>query len=65
MLIGGSGGIPVSIMIFLKMYMILFVCCLFFPSLSSCHEKATVALHFGRMRTRLGVVHFRVFRLFL
>jgi len=39
---------------------------LFVPSLSSCHEKATsVALHFKRIRTRLGVVHFRVFRLFL
>jgi len=35
------------------------------PALSSCHEKATVALYFGRIRTRLGVVHFRVFRLFL
>jgi len=29
------------------------------------NEKATVALYFGRFRTRLGVVHFRVFRLFL
>jgi len=37
--------------------------CLFVPSLSSCHEKSTVALYFGRIRTRLGVVHFRVFRL--
>jgi len=27
--------------------------CLFVPSLSSCFEKATVALHFGRIRTRL------------
>jgi len=41
----------------------LFVC--FVPSLSSSHEKATVALYVGRIRTRLGVVHFRVFRLFL
>jgi len=32
-------------------------------SLSSCHE--TVALYFGRICTRLEVVHFRVFRLFL
>jgi len=24
-----------------------------------------VALYFGRIRTRLGVVHFRVFRLFV
>jgi len=38
---------------------------LFVASLSFCHEKATVALYFGRIRTRLGVVHFRVFRLFL
>jgi len=38
--------------------------CLFVPSLSSCHEKATEALYFGRIRTRLRVVHFRVFRLF-
>jgi len=38
---------------------------LFIPSLSSCQEKATVAVYFGRIRTRLGVVHFRVFRLFL
>jgi len=38
---------------------------LFVPSLSSCHEKATVALYFGRIRTRLGIIHFRVFRLFL
>jgi len=43
----------------------LFVCYLFVPSLFSCHEKATVALYFGRIRTRLEVVHFRVFRLFL
>jgi len=39
---------------------VLFVC--FVPSLSCCHEKATVALYFGRIRTRLGV--FQVFRLF-
>jgi len=39
---------------------------LFVPSLFSYHEKATVALYyFGRIRTRLGVVHFRVFLLFL
>jgi len=38
---------------------------IFVPSLSSCHEKATVALYFGRIRTRFGVVHFRVFQLFL
>jgi len=29
----------------------------FVPPLSSCHEKATVALYFGRICTRLGVVH--------
>jgi len=39
--------------------------CLFVPSLTSCLEKATVALYFGRIRTRFGVVHFRVFQLFL
>jgi len=39
--------------------------CLFVSSLFFCHEKATVALYFGRIRTRLGVVDFRVFRLFL
>jgi len=38
---------------------------LFVQSLSSCHEKATVAIYFGRIRTRLWVVHFWVFRLFL
>jgi len=38
---------------------------LFVPSLSSCHEKATVAQYFGRILTRLGVVHFRAFRLFV
>jgi len=37
----------------------------FVLSLSSCHEKARVAQYFGRIRTRLGVLHFRVFRLFL
>jgi len=41
----------------------MFVC--FVPSLSSCHEKPTVTLYFGRICTRLGIVHFRVFRLFL
>jgi len=35
----------------------------FVPFLSSCYEKVTVALYFGRIR--LGVVHFQVFRLFL
>jgi len=30
--------------------------CLFGPSLSFCHEKATVALYFGRIRTRLARV---------
>jgi len=34
----------------------MFVCLV--PSLSSCHEKATVALYFGRIRARLGVVNF-------
>jgi len=43
---------------------VLFVC-VFVPSLSYCHEKAMEALYFRRIRTRLGVVHFRVFRLFL
>jgi len=38
---------------------------LFVPYLSSCHEKAMVALYFGRIHTRLAVIHFRVFRLFL
>jgi len=41
----------------------MFVC--FVPSLSSCHEKAKVAIYFGWIRTCLGVVDFRVFRLFL
>jgi len=36
-----------------KRRFVLFVC--FVPSLSSCQEKATVALYFGRIRTRLGV----------
>jgi len=36
----------------------------FLPALSFCHGKATVALYFGRIRTRLGVVHFGFFRLF-
>jgi len=30
------------------------------PSLSSCHEKATVALYFGEILTRLGVADFLV-----
>jgi len=34
------------------------VSCLFVPSLSSCHEKVTVALYFGRILSCLGVVHF-------
>jgi len=46
------------------LFHILFVCCLFVPSLSSCYEKATVALYFGRIRTRLGVVYFQALRLF-
>jgi len=33
---------------------VLFVCSI----LSFCHEKATVALYFGRIRARLGVVRF-------
>jgi len=33
--------------------------CLFFPSLSSCHEKVTIVLYFGRNCTRLGGVVFR------
>jgi len=33
--------------------------CLFVPSLSSCHEKAMVALYFRRIHIRLGVVHFQ------
>jgi len=36
----------------------------FVPSLSFYHKKATVALCVGRIHTRLGVVHFQVFRLF-
>jgi len=42
--------------------------CLFVSSLSSCHERVTVALYFGRLRsvrTRLGVVHLQVFRFVL
>jgi len=35
--------------------------CLFVPSLSSCYEKARATLYFGRIRTCLGVVHFRFF----
>jgi len=34
-------------------------------SLSSCHEKAMVALYFGRISICLGVVHFRIFWLYL
>jgi len=40
----------------------LFVCFIF---ILLSRERATVALYFGRIRTRLGVVHFRVFWLFL
>jgi len=36
-----------------------------FPSLSSCHEKATVVLYFERILTRLRVADFQVFRLIL
>jgi len=36
-----------------------------FCSIFIFHEKTTMALYFGRIRTRLGVVHFRVFWLFL
>jgi len=39
--------------------------CLFVPSLSFRHEKAMVALYFGRIFTRLGVADFQVFRLLL
>jgi len=42
----------------LNLNLILFVC--LFASSLSCHEKAMVALYFGRIRTRLGVVHFQV-----
>jgi len=43
---------------------ILFVCSIhIYPP--ACYEKATVALCFGRIHTRLRIVHFRVFRLFL
>jgi len=37
--------------------------CLFVSSLSSCHEKATVALYFERIRTRFGVVHLTSYHL--
>jgi len=40
------------------MFTTIFVC-LFVPSLSSCHEKETIVLYFGRNRTRLGGVVFR------
>jgi len=41
----------------------LFVC-LFVPCLSSCYEKATMALYFEQIPHRLiGVVHFRGFQL--
>jgi len=39
--------------------------CLFVPSLSSCHEKAKVALYFGRIFTRLVVADNHVFRMIL
>jgi len=35
------------------------------PTLSSYQEKATVALYFGRILTRIGVADFQVFRLLL
>jgi len=35
----------------------------FVPSLSSCHEKATVSLYFGRILIRLEVADFPSFRL--
>jgi len=38
---------------------------LFVLFLSSCHEKVTVALYFGRILIRLGVGDFQVFRLIL
>jgi len=41
------------------------VFCLFVPSLSSCHEKATVALYFGRILICLGVADIQVFWLLL
>jgi len=60
MVTGGDDG---TILIMIIEPFFRFVC--FVPSLSSCHEKATVTLYLGRIRTRLGVVHFQVFRLFL
>jgi len=33
----------------------IFLFYMFVSSLSSCHEKATVALYFGRIHIRLGV----------
>jgi len=41
------------------------LCLLFVPSLSSCHENATVALYFRRVRTSLRVADFRAFQLIL
>jgi len=38
---------------------------LFVSSLSSCREKATVALYFGRIFTFFGVTDFQVFWLLL
>jgi len=38
--------------------MLLLLLFIFVPSLSSCHAKVTVALYFGRIRTRLGVAIF-------
>jgi len=40
-------------------------CFCFVPSLSSCHEKATVALYFARIRTCLRSCPFPCFLLFL
>jgi len=56
--------VSLTVCLFVYLFACLFVC-LFVSSLSSYHEKATVTLHFGGICTRLGVVHFCVFRLFL
>jgi len=45
------------------LFICLFVCFVLFHLYPP--VTRTVALYFGRIRTRLGVVHFRVFRLFL
>jgi len=42
------------------------ICVLDLPIFIILSQKATVALYFGKkIRTRLGVVHFQVFRFFL